>query len=343
MRINGTLNLFYDEPDPDRYLPFDRYPRRALRRVVRGRPRPGGQRRVFLNLRAGLDRLGVSYRVNDYRHAIRHEDEPVCIVGKAHLLDARPWRNPIYFGAAVFSHPVDDPNLFERLPVRRMLVPGEWMRRMCEPYFGDRVVAWPVGIDTDLWAPHEQGDPLRDIDVLVYDKIMWDRDEAVPKVLNPVLETLSHHGLITACLRYGSYREGDYRQLLSRTRAMVFLCEHETQGLAYQQALSCGVPILAWNRGGCWADPDYYPHRVRFGPVSSVPYWDGRCGATFADPAEFSCRFEQFWEDVRAGAYEPRTYILENLTLEGCALKYLQLVGASDQISALAAAIGATA
>mgnify|MGYP003296622018 CR=1 FL=1 len=50
-----VLNLFYAEPDPDRWLPFDRYPRRLLRRLIRGKPRPGGQTRVFLNLMAGLD------------------------------------------------------------------------------------------------------------------------------------------------------------------------------------------------------------------------------------------------------------------------------------------------
>ena len=35
---------------------------------------------------------------------------------------------------------------------------------------------------------------------------------------------------------------------------MVFLCEHENQDIAYQQALACGVPILAWDRGGYWQD-----------------------------------------------------------------------------------------
>ena len=127
------LNLFYEEPDPDRFLPFDRYPRRVLRRLVRGPERPGGQQRVFLNLCAGLRRLGEPYRVNDYRYAQRHPDEPVGIVGKPFVLDKLAWKNPIVFGASIFSHPVDDPGLMTRLPVRRMLVPGEWVRQMCAP------------------------------------------------------------------------------------------------------------------------------------------------------------------------------------------------------------------
>ena len=58
------LNLFYEEPDPDRWISLDRYPRRMVRRLLRGKPRPGGQARVFLILCAGLDRsFAVSYRV----------------------------------------------------------------------------------------------------------------------------------------------------------------------------------------------------------------------------------------------------------------------------------------
>ena len=66
------LNIFYEEPDSDRWIMFDRYPRRLVRRLWRGRPRPGGQQRIFLNLCAGLDRIGIRYRVNDYRHARRN-------------------------------------------------------------------------------------------------------------------------------------------------------------------------------------------------------------------------------------------------------------------------------
>jgi glycosyltransferase involved in cell wall biosynthesis len=73
-------------------------------------------------------------------------------------------------------------------------------------------------------------------------------------------------------MRYGYYREGDFLAVLSQCRTMIFLCEHETQGIAYQQALSCNVPILAWDRGGPWQDPAYFPDKVVFEPVTSVPY-----------------------------------------------------------------------
>jgi glycosyltransferase involved in cell wall biosynthesis len=317
------LNLFYEEPDDDRWVPLDRYPRRLVRRIVRGKPQPGGHQRTFLNLRAGLDRLGITYRVNDYRYATRNPAELACIVGKPCVLAGIPWRNPILLGPAIYSHPVDDPDLLDRLPVRKILAYGPWMERMCKSSWGDAVASWPVGIDTDLWRPAHR--ERKQIDVLLYDKVRWNHDQFEQSLIVPIRRLLQSRGHSFLQLRYGSYREDDFHSTLARSRAMIFLCEHETQGIAYQQALSCGVPILAWDRGGYWQDPSYYPHKVKFGPVSSVPYWDERCGGTFTDAGAFPDAWSSFWESVRRQLWRPRDYILENLTLEKCARDYVAL------------------
>jgi hypothetical protein len=316
------LNLFYNEPDPDRWLPFDRFPRRLIRRAVRGPARPGGQTYVYLNLRAGLDRIGAPYRVNDFGHARRNPSELACIIGRPHVLDQMAWRNPILFGTAIYSHPSQDPNLLERLPIRKILVPGEWMRRMCEPAWGAKVAAWPVGIDTEQWRPQACA---KEIDVLLYDKVLWQRDALEPRLVAPIRERLKQEGRSVAEFRYGFYKREEFLDALARCRSMVFLCEHETQGLAYQQALSSGVPIYAWDRQGPWLDPSFYPHTEVFGPVSSVPYWDERCGETFKDAPEFEAGWGAFWDKVRLDSFAPRDYILENLTLEKCASAYVQI------------------
>ena len=62
------LNIFYEEPDPDRWIKFDRYPRKLIRRVIRGKDRPGGVMMVALGLMAGLDKLNVPYRFNDFSY-----------------------------------------------------------------------------------------------------------------------------------------------------------------------------------------------------------------------------------------------------------------------------------
>lgn len=316
------LNLFYEEPDPDRWFPGDRYPRRVVRRLVRGKPLLGGQARVFLNLCAGLDRLGVRYRVNDYHRAMRYPEELVCIVGKPCVLDKMDWQNPILFGASGYSHPIDDARLLERRPVRKVLVPGPWYESMCKPYWRE-VEAWPVGIDIETWAPGAA--EQKTTDVLLYDKVRWDRDRYTAELINPIRRMLQLWGFSIRDIRYGNYYEEEFLNLLKECRAMIFLCEHETQGIAYQQALSCGVPLAAWDRGGAWQDPAYYPHKVVFAPVTSVPYWDDRCGLRFADANEFALLWPEFWNAVERGSYRPRDYIEENLTLENCAQRYVEI------------------
>ena len=321
--VTRPLNLYFsEERNVDRWVPLDRYARDWGRRLIFGRPRFSGQSRMFLNLCAGLDRIGVPFRVNDFGHARRHPEEVACILGKPNLLDRMKWRNPIVFGAAVYNHPLDRPDLLEQLPVKKVLVPGEWMRRMCEPWWGSAVTAWPVGIDTVRWQPADG----KDTDILLYDKVLWQRASCERSLIAPIRNRLDRMGVSFREIRYGSYREADFLDALKRCRAMIFLCEHETQGIAYQQALSCGVPIFAWDRGGPWLDKSYYPHRVEFGPVSSVPYWDVRCGEKFAGMEDFAEGLDSFWSGVKNGRFSPRDYVLENLTLEQCARSYVDIV-----------------
>src|SRR5205085_6978430 len=125
-----------------------------------------------------------------------------------------------------YGHPLADPGLLERVPVKQVLVPGEWMRRMCEPYWGAAVAAWPVGIDTELWSP--AGAPAKDTDVLLYDKVRWQHDCHEALLIEPIRQILRDSGRSFQEIRYGRYREEDFRAALRRCRVMIFLCEHET-------------------------------------------------------------------------------------------------------------------
>ena len=321
--ILPTLNLFYEEPNPDRWLTYDRYPRKLIRKLIRGNQRPGGVMMVALNLMAGLDRLKIPYRYNDYKYLKKHPEELACIIGKPHLIFERKWKNPILFGAGIYSHPVECPGLFEKYPnVKHCLVPGEWMRKMFEPYYGQKVSAWPTGIDTEKWKPNNDE---KKFDFLIYDKIRWEYEEYENLLLKPIKQTLKNNGLLFHTIRYGHYKPEELKEKLKISKAVIFLCEHETQGLAYQQILACDIPILAWDRGSFWQDPYYYPHKVQFQPVSSVPYWDERCGLKFKGIADFQSRLNDFVQMCTQAYFKPRSYIQENLTLEKCALEYIRI------------------
>lgn len=320
-----VLNLFFEERD-DRWFPGDRRVRPLLRRLLLGKTWISGQRRVFLNLRAGLDRLGLPYRVNDYGYIHKHPGELACILGRPFVLDWFDWKNPLLLGVAMYNHPVDAPAHLKDLANQTILVPSPWYAEMCRPYW-PHVEVWPVGIETDVWTPVPAGQ--KRVDVLLYDKVHWDRDAYERELIGPIRSHLAARGRSVEIIRYGHYKEIDYKAALARCRSMIFLSEHESQGIACQQALSSGVPVFAWDRGGPWQDPEYFPDRVRYeGGVSSVPYFDERCGMTFTDAGGFAADWGTFWARVDGGGFAPRDYVIENLTLEKGARHYYDLAQA---------------
>ncbi len=324
--MSAPLFLFYEEPDPDRWFTGDRHVRRVIRRLLRGPHKPGGVMRWYLNLRTGLDRLGVSYRVNDYKGLRRTPGAVAHVVGKPHVVDLIPPGHPIVYGPGVAAHPYEN-DFWGRADIALLLVSCDWFKAMYDRDLPRPIpsAVWPAGVETDLWAPPAARPSKK---VLVYDKIRWRRDDYGPSLLQPIFDRLKAEGRDYVHLRYGHYEEEDFRRLLQEVSAMVFLCEHETQGFAYLQTLSCGVPILAWDRGGDWQDPSLYPDRVRFGPVTSVPYFDSRCGERFADAAQFQEKLGPFLGRVDAGSYQPRNYVVEHFDLAARARAYLDLASA---------------
>jgi hypothetical protein len=314
----GRVCLYFrKEPEPDRWLPGDRYIRPLIRRLLRGPQLPGGVERVFLNLCKGLDRIGVAYEVNPPFSTLQPGDR-VGVLGRGrYALEGYDKPNPILAGIALMTHPSEWPTLFDDYPVARYLQHSSWAAAVYVPWYGDKVGQWAVGIDTQEWAPSTAA---KTTDFLIYDKFHWDQDARRADMLEPIKAELTRRGLTYEVITYGSYKPDDFKAALSRSRAMLFLCEHESQGIAYQECLSSGVPVLAWDNGWCldpnrfdWGQPDI--------PTSSVPFFSKDCGETFESMDKFSevlDRFLERWQD-----YRPRDYILSSLTLEASARHFL--------------------
>ena len=315
--------------ETDRWVRGDRYVRPLVRRIVRG-PARGGVPAVFENLRRGLDRLGIRYAVNVPFRALRPDDR-VGVLGRGRECLAgydRP--NPIVAGIALMTHPSEWPTLFDDYPVAAYLQHSEWSANVYRPYFGDRCKVWPVGIDTERWRP--SGAP-KQVDFLVYEKFLWDHDEHRRRLLEPALAELRARGLTYELVRCGEYTPRQYAAALARARAMLFFSPHESQGLAYQECLSSGVPVLAWDQGACldpsrfaWGDPDI--------PASSVPYFDERCGMRFSAASTMGATLDAFVDALRRGRFAPRDFVLETLTLERCARAYVALLDAAQPAAA---------
>jgi hypothetical protein len=182
----------------------------------------------------------------------------------------------------------------------------------------------PIGIKTTKWCPLLNSS--KDF-VIVYDKVRWDRGIYETDLINPIINHLiAKFGDKVKVLRYGKYKEADLLYLAQHAMFMVFLCEHETQGFAYQQVLSCDVPILAWDRGGVWKDPFFYPLNVIFEPVTSVPYWDSSCGNKFQDFDDYLSSYNLFYESVKNKLYKPRDFVLKTLSIKECARNFSNII-----------------
>jgi glycosyltransferase involved in cell wall biosynthesis len=316
-----TVLLFFEDVEHDRFVKGDRHLRRAARRLYHATTsgqRVSGFEIAFQLLVTALERAGCRVVINNERLARRHPTHPVGICGYPHVLDRWALPNPAVLGPGLFDHPTQAPRLMDDPRFRSYLVPCEWMREMFAALYGDATRVWFAGMDLER-VPDYRDQP-KDIDLLVYDKIRWNRDVLVPGILEPVLAEAARRGLRVERLPYGGYQPADYHQLLQRSRGMLFLCEHETQGLAYQEAMTANVPILAWDPE-LWLDPHRASYTSEPIVASSVPYFSSACGDRFRDVAEFPDALTRFLRDLPT--YEPRRYVREHLSLERSAAQYL--------------------
>jgi glycosyltransferase involved in cell wall biosynthesis len=116
------------------------------------------------------------------------------------------------------------------------------------------------------------------------------------------------------------YSEEDYVNYLKQSKFGIWLGCHESQGFALQEALSCNVPLFVWSvktmsqEHGC-----NYPAFE----ATSIPYWDDRCGDFLYDINNFFPCFKKFILNIES--YRPREYILENLSIDVCEKKFIDI------------------
>lgn len=317
----SRICLYYRQtPERDRWIWGDHWVRPLVRRIARGKPRMGGVDKVFHNLCLGLDHLPIEYHVNLPFEKLKAGDR-VGVLGRGrYSLQGYDKPNPVVAGIGLMTHPSEWPTLCEDYPVKRYLQHSAWANDVYRPYFGDRCGIWPVGIDTDTWLPNP--DNHKDIDLLIYDKVMWNREVVKPPLLAVINDFARRRSLQVNSVIYGSYTEREYRDLLGRSKGMIFLCEHESQGLAYQECLSSGVPVLAWDQGQC-LDPNRFAWGQPHIAATSVPYFDERCGERFGGLEDLGEKLSIFMGKIDASAYSPRDFVMENLTLRSCAAQFL--------------------
>lgn len=281
---------------------------------------PSGQKKVVDNLIKGLDQIGYPYVLNKSLGACArlwiHDDRVALQCLKSLSSDIKVVAGPI-LGV-----------LPQQLPAgvdwTRVLYiqPSEWARAFWQFCGFDfcPVAVWPVGIDTDEFQPRQF---KKDI-VLVYAK------QRHPEELAQVEQTLQSKKLAYVVLKYPGYIEADYKTLLQRARYCIWLGRQESQGIALEEGLSSGVPMLICdvNRFGQW----YASFREMslfssvqndFTGVTSAEYFDTSCGLKIQELDRLSEAVDQM--EATYLEFRPREYIITHLALDKQARAFVNL------------------
>lgn len=323
MKKNRLLIYFKEEPIKNSFIYGDRYIIPLIKRIFFPR-KISSLERVFINLCKGFDLLKVDYIINLPFHKIEINDRIITLgIGKS-ALKGYTKSNKVIAGIGLMTHPANWPNLFKDFPIAIYLQHSEWTAAIYNRWYGENhCKIWPAGIDTNFWKPTEN---LARKHILLYVKFLWNKEENETRLLSPIELFLKENQVSYKLIKYGSYSLTDYKELLQESLGMIFLCEHESQGLAYQEAMSMNVPILAWNKG-IWLDSNRFDWGEKdLVPASSVPYFNEKCGEKFSDFSSFKSMFNHFYKKSMNNEYSPRNYVVENLSLEKSASKMLEII-----------------
>lgn len=275
---------------------------------------------AFLNLKKGLEALGMDVHVNDFAHARHNPNHVIGISGFPGVYQRVKLPNPAVFGPGFVPRPADFDEVTAGHNIKIFTQPSEWYCTIWRPKLGKRITPMFVPIILDDWPNLKFKNKTHD--VVIYDKIRWHREYMVPRILDRLKAYLDARGLSYTVLQYGNHRLSDFKIALHEGKSMAFLCEHETQGIAYQEAMASGIPVFAWDEGNL-VDPEEKAIAPNNLQVSSVPYFESRCGLKFKESL-MERKFDQFWSNL--SSYEPRAYVAEMLSPERSARIYLDLL-----------------
>jgi len=192
---------------------------------------------------------------------------------------------------------------------------NSWMRYDICKYL--QLIELPFGVDTTLFNelyPIEQRQY-----VVIYFKHRQQED------YNFVYDFLIQKNISSDIIRtfdyFNRYNENEFIQTLHNAKYCIVIDAHESQGFALQEMMSCNVPLLVWNIQSMKDESITNYDDI---PATSIPYWDDKCGEVFYNKNELENKFELLQNKLTT--YEPRKFILDNLSIETCEKKWIDFI-----------------
>lgn len=116
---------------------------------------------------------------------------------------------------------------------------------------------------------------------------------------------------------YGQYQEDYYLDWIKQSVFGIWVGRHESQGFAFQEAMSCGCPLFVYDietiKDECINDVHYiYIHKQGDYPLTSASYFDETCGIIYKKGEDIHAKFQEFHKQL--SNYQPRKFVIDYLT-----------------------------
>jgi glycosyltransferase involved in cell wall biosynthesis len=195
--------------------------------------------------------------------------------------------------------------------------PSEWVVKLWKnnPYCNNiKVMTLAFGVDTEKFKDIK---PISERNkVVIYFK------HRNPIELQIVEKFLQFKNINYCIFSYKNrYSENEYLDYLQNSKFGIWVDAHESQGFALEEALSCNVPLLVWNVTSMNQE---YGSNYNDISATTIPYWDEKCGEYFYNNNELENTFNTFLSKIES--YKPREYILQNLSIEKCEQKLIDII-----------------
>jgi glycosyltransferase involved in cell wall biosynthesis len=292
----------------------------ATQRPLGEADRVRGPQVVQRNLLAGLSQIGCPFRFNPPAFAVTPY---VGVLSNVHALQwavrakHRGRIERLVAGPNLVVTPLEADRILCAPETDVVVTPANWVSQLyvsLAPELEGRVTEWPVGIDTDCWRPSRTNrQNAEQIHWLIYDKTREDSKH----ILKYVEEILRRRQEPCEVISHGQYQHSEYRNLLQRSSAIVFLSNSESQGIALFEAWACDVPTLVYDRGR-------WEYEGLSFPASSAPYWHDACGKRFSGIDDFAASLEEFV--TSRAQFAPRRYVVDHFALGISAAAYRDIL-----------------
>jgi len=286
--------------------------------------RINGPNKVFMNTVKGLDSIGYPYVINralDSTDLVWIHDDIVA------LKYVKPMERNVIYGPNLYNNPS---MIEEKINLKNglYLQPSEWVKSTWKLMGFDkcRIKVWPAGVDTNKF-PKRNKQSVNSNTILLYHK------KRSKKELSYLKQEIDNANYKCITIEYGDYAESHYIELLSVCKFVVWHGCPESQGMALLEALSMNVPVLVIDATSLRDELEYdkiYDSMYDSIKVTSAPYFDSRCGIKINAVYELNAGIYQM--ESNADTFEPRAYVLDNLSLRKQANELVNMYDTSSRI-----------